>query len=80
MDLRGVKVKLPDLLGRLEAIHNRHVAVHENEFVVGATARTSAWVHLVPYHSVLNKFEGLLTIECTIRFKLESFLDNGLQG
>ena len=27
MHLRGVKVKLPDLLGRLEAIHNRHVYV-----------------------------------------------------
>jgi len=52
--LRGVKVKLPDILGRLEAIHDRHVAVHENEFVVLAIAWTSAWVHLVPYHSVLN--------------------------
>lgn len=52
--LRGVKVMLPDLLGRLEAIHNGHVAVHENELVVSAIAGASARVNLVPYHSVLN--------------------------
>jgi hypothetical protein len=54
VNLRGVKVMLPDLLGRLEAIHDRHVAVHENKLVVSAISWASARVYLVPYHSVLN--------------------------
>lgn len=75
--------ELSDCLRWLEAIHDRHIAVHQDQEVVACLLSTSARVPQPVLFPFLDLFKSKKSVKCTIRIQprtLELWFNDGLCG
>jgi hypothetical protein len=65
---------------RLETIHNRHVAVHQNEFVHIGISPAHTWLMYNLRDSFLAQFQSLLPIHRRVTIMLADLLEDRLNG
>ena len=65
--------ELSDFLRWLEAIHDGHVAVHQDQEVVSSLLPTGAWVPQPFLLPLLGLFKSKNSVECTIGLKSSAF-------